>query len=91
MNFDWTIVEKIGMGGIAFLLIFFGNKILMFLLHQWKASTDALNRNTEGYKQLSKIFEQTSEREIKFQQESLLLMKDTNSKVDELHRKIIKK
>lgn len=90
MQFDWSILKEVGLGGVALALIFFGYKVIMFLLEQWRASTEALNRNTDGYTKLSEVFEKSHEREMEFQEKMLELTKDTNKKVSELHSQVIK-
>lgn len=90
MELDWAILETIGLGGIAIALIYFGYKIIIFLMERWRESTEALERNTQAYTQLSQVFQQSHEREMEFQKKLILLSEDTNKKVSEIHKNVIK-
>ncbi len=93
--FDPVILEKIGIAGICFAVIFFGFKIFKLVLNQWQSSTEALNRNTDAFKQHTELFAKQAEREVEFQKDVIhkldvgqTIMHDTNKKVTEIHRKI---
>lgn len=87
---DWSVLEKVGIAGVAVVAIWVMYKVFTLFMNQWGNSTDALNRNTEGYRHLARILETSHERDIEFQKELLTLSKDTNRKVDELHTELVK-
>lgn len=87
---DWAVLEKVGIAGVAVVAIWAMYKVFVVFMNQWSNSTDALNRNTEGYKSLSRVFEIAHERDLEFQKEMMSLSKDTNRKVEELHTELVK-
>lgn len=89
IEFDWAILEKIGIAGVCAVFVYFGFQALSLILVQWSNSTDAVNKNTEAFQELSKVFEKSFEREIVFQEEMRERMKDTQEKVTDIHRKIV--
>ena len=89
MHMDWSILEKVGIAGVALGGFWIMYKIFVLVMNQWNASTEALNRNTKGYEQLSKVFEIAHERDLEFQKEVMHLAKDTNRKVAELHNELV--
>jgi hypothetical protein len=90
IELDWTtILEKIGIAGICFAVIVVGFKLFTIFIDQWKNSTDAVNKNTEAFTELSNVFKQSSQREIEWQEKAMHLMKDTNKKVKDIHDRIV--
>lgn len=96
MEFDWSVIEKGGIAVISVTVIYFGYHVFRLVVEQWKNSTDAVNKNTEAFLELSKVFERSHEREVEFQKEALEILReshklnrDTNIKVREIHDKII--
>lgn len=86
---DLSFLESIGGVGLAVVLAYFGYKIIMFMIEQWKSSTEALNKNSEAFNKLSVVFEKSDERQIEFQKEILIVMNDTHKKVTDIHNKFI--
>lgn len=89
-------LEKAGIAGICIAVLIVGYKVFQLFIGQWKNSTDAqnisteaLNRNTQSFEQLSAVFERQHEREIQFQQEVRTTMHDTHRKVSELHGTLV--
>lgn len=104
VEFDWSVVEKVGIGGLGVVALFVIFRLTLLFIQQWNESTKALNRNSDAYNKLAEIFENSSNQQkqfqkeqmefqrqqMEFQKEMLLLTKDTNTKVTALHDKLIK-
>ena len=88
---EWAILEKVGIAGVALGGFWIMYQLFILFMNQWGASTEALNRNSDGYEKLSKVFEQSHEREMEFQKEMLSVSQDTNDKVTEMHRELLDK
>lgn len=88
--------ELVGTGVITITVVFFGYKMVELFVAQWKASTEALNRNTASFEKLSDVFEQANKNEESFREAVMMAQKqllehelDTNKKVTELHKKLV--
>lgn len=86
-------LEKGGILVVAVVSLIVFYKVFTLFMEQWKNSTDAVNKNTTAFDNLSKVFEQSSQREMLFQQEVMQKLnhgvdvaKDTNERVRELQR-----
>lgn len=97
IEFDWGALKGVGVGGICIAIIYFGFQMFKIFIEQWKNSTDAVNKNTEAFAELSKVFERSHERELEFQdyakeklQASEEREKKTLKKVIEIHEHIVK-
>ena len=88
---DWSVLEKIGIAGVAVVGFWIMYQVFILFMKQWGASTEALNRNSESYEQLSRVFGQAHERELEFHREMMHVSNDTNRKVTELHREFLEK
>ena len=88
---DWAILEKVGIAGVAVAGFWVMYQVFIMFMKQWGASTEALNRNSDAYKELSKVFENAHERDLEFQKDMVGLSKDTNQKVSELHRELVER
>jgi predicted PurR-regulated permease PerM len=89
INFDWTILEKVGIAGICLAVIIVGYKVFTVFIQQWQNSTDAVNKNTSAFTELSKVFERANEREIEWQDKAMDLLKETNKKVKDIHERVV--
>lgn len=97
VEINWAqLVEAGGIGAICFAVIYFGHKIFLTFIEQWKNSTDAVNKNTEAFTGLSTVLQQSHQRELEFQEHVKVKLeaseareKETLEKVIEIH-KIIK-
>lgn len=101
-QFDWSVLEKVGIGGVAAMIIYFGFQVVKLVLKQWEnstaaqnSSTAALDKNTEAFERLSDVFAKQAEREVEYQERTLRMLKDgatvaaeTNRIVHEINRKI---
>jgi len=67
VGFDLSLLEKISIGGVCFAIIYFGFQVFKIFVTQWQNSTDAVNKNTNAFNELSKVFERAHEREAEFQ------------------------
>lgn len=74
VNMDYTIIEKIGIAGVAFVAIYFGYKMMEIFIAQWKVSTEAINRNTESFEKLTEVVDRAAKREQEFQREATELL-----------------
>lgn len=89
MSVDWTVVlEKSGIGGALILLIYFGFQGFKLMINQWKSSTEAVNKNTKAFVQLSHVFEKSSQREIEFQKEIMKLLNEGQYTIKDTHKKV---
>jgi hypothetical protein len=92
-------IAEYGVGIVAIVVIYLlVSGIVKGFLEMWKRSvdsqdksTDALNRNSEAYQQLSNVFKASHEREIEFQKESLVLLRDIHSKTTDIHAEVSKR
>jgi predicted RNA-binding protein with RPS1 domain len=104
IEIDWAgLLEKGGIGAICLAVIYVGYKIFDLFIKQWanstetqKQSNEAVNKNTQAFEKLSEVFEKQAERELEYQERMWSLLKsgvktaeDTNSKVTDIHRKIV--
>lgn len=103
VEFDWSIIEKAGIGGVCLAIIFFGFQAFKIVISQWQNSTDAVNKNTDAFMELSKVFERSHEREVEFQAYTKEKLQDHDrkliaseereirilDKVSEIHRKLV--
>lgn len=80
-------LAELGLGVVALVILYL---IVKMFVEMWGRSTDAINRNTNGFEQLSEVLAKSHERDIQFQKDAMKLMRDTHDKVDEIHVKIIK-
>lgn len=90
---DITVLEKVGIAGVAFGILYFGFQLFKLFMAQWKDSSDAVNKNTEAFTGLARVLEQSNEREIEFQAHvkqkldaSEVREMATLEKVNEIHR-----
>lgn len=102
VQFDWSMLDKVGIAGIALAVIYFGFQVVKLVLQQWEnstaaqnSSTAALDKNTEAFERLSDVFAKQAEREVEFQERTWRMLKDgaavandTNRIVHEINRKI---
>jgi hypothetical protein len=95
VEFDWSMLEKVGIAGICLALIYFGFQAFKLVLTQWQNSTDAVNKNTQAFVDLSNFFKKANEREEAFQKEIMKelrdgvdVAKDTNERVKDIQRKL---
>lgn len=84
----WNFLKDLGTGGLAGIALFLFYKMFQIFIDQWDKSTEAINRNTETHKEMKEIFEKSYEREIEFQKEVIILLKDTHKKVNVIHDKV---
>jgi len=89
INFDWNAIEKAGVVGICVVILIIGFKVFQIFIQQWQNSTEAVNKNTTAFQELSKVFERANEREIEWQDKAMNIMKDTQKKVSDIHDKIV--
>lgn len=89
IGFDWTAIKEAGVIGLSVVLIIVGFQAFKIIVAQWKSSTDAVNKNTEAFTELSRVFERSHERELEFHAEMRERVKDTQKKVREIHDKIV--
>lgn len=92
------IIEKIGLGGITLVILIGAYQIFIMFLDRWQESTEALNRNSDAYQQLSQVFEESlkhemefREKQMSFQREMTTLTKQTYDKVSEIHEEVVKR
>lgn len=97
INWDMAVVvlEKVGIAGICLAVIFFGYQLFKLFLAQWQNSTDAVNKNTEAFLELSNFFKKANEREEAFQkqimeqvEDGVSVAKDTNKRVRDIQNRI---
>lgn len=95
VEFDWSVLNKVGISGICLAIIYFGFQAFRIIIAQWQNSTDAVNKNTNAFMELSKVFERSHEREVEFQaytkeklEASEEREKKTLKKVTEIHEKL---
>lgn len=91
MAIDWAVIKEMGGLGIAVVAFIFVWNVFKVVTSQWKASTEAVNKNTEAFNELSKVFKKSHERELEFQAEILETMKETHLKVAEIHATVVPK
>jgi hypothetical protein len=82
-------LEKAGIALVSLGALFVIFKFGMVFIQQWQNSTDAVNKNTAAFQELSKVFERANEREKEWQDEALGIMKSTHSKVKDIHEKVV--
>lgn len=93
---DWKIItETVSIGGLGVVAIYLIFKMVVLFMEQWHYSTDAVNKNTGAFTQLSEVLERTNQREMEFQERALEVLqannelaKDTNRKVSDIQRRI---
>lgn len=85
---NWEMIESVGVAGVALFALYVIYKVVLLFIHQWKTSTEAINRNTEGFTSLIEFLEEQAERERALQRETLSLSRETNAIVHSLHRHI---
>ena len=90
MEFDFSILKDVGIGGIAIFALHILYKCFLFFIEIWKESTEAINRNTETHNNLKTVFEAFHESNEKFQKDAMVLMKDTNEIVKDTNRKVLR-
>lgn len=97
---DGNMLRELGIGIVAIIIMYL---IVKMVLAQWSKSTDAqietnktqsetaqaLEKNAKSYEKLAAVFEKSHDREIEFQREVISSLKDTNSKVNDIHKKIV--
>lgn len=72
-------VSQYGIAAVALIgLLWFSAKLL-----------ESYNKNTEAINRMSSVLDRSMERETVFQQELMRISKDTNRKVDDIHRKVV--
>jgi hypothetical protein len=96
MPLDLSILESVGIGGVAVVALYFSFQVFRIFIAQWRSSTDSIDKNTEAFQKLSDVFEKQSQREQEFQDHALKLLnenkttsEDTNKKVTDIHKKFI--
>lgn len=89
INFDWNAIKEAGVIGICIVLLIVGFKLFNIFIQQWQNSSDAINKNTSAFQELSKVFERANEREIEWQDKAMDIMKDTHKKVKDIHDKVV--
>jgi hypothetical protein len=93
---DWKIItETVSIGGLSVVAIYLIFKMVVLFMEQWQNSTEAVNKNTGAFTQLSEVLERSNQREMEFQERALAVLqannelaKDTNEKVSDIQRKI---
>ena len=88
MELDLSLLKDIGIGGISLYFVHVLYKCFSFFIQIWKESTDAINRNTETHNNMKAVFEVFHENNKEFQENAMVLMKDTNKKVTEMKEKM---
>lgn len=88
VQFDWSSFKEMGGLGVSAIAIYFGYRLVVLFIDQWKASTEALNRNTDSFKKLSEVFETQATLEREFQKEVLRLIHDSHDIVTDTSRKV---
>ena len=90
---DFASIGEYGVGIVAIAALVY---VFTVFIRMWEKSikaqnesTKALNRNTVGFMELSKVFEKSHEREVQFQKDVMELMHDTNKKVNEIHNRVV--
>lgn len=89
----WSKLGDYGIGIVALVIVYL---LVRLFIEMWKMSiesqnksTDAINRNTSGFTQLSNVLATQSERDRLFQVEALELLKETNKQTKQTHKKVI--
>lgn len=88
VEFDWSLLKDIGIGGVSALALFLFYKAFIFFIGQWKESTDAINRNTDTHENMKEVFQAFHEDHKKFQEEAIGIMSDTNKTVRKIDKKV---
>lgn len=95
MNIGFDVIEKIGVGGLAVLILIVGFNMFKLFMEQWKNSTEAVNKNTAAFEELAGVFERVSERDARWQREvsdklenGVNIAQDTNRRVREIQLKV---
>src|SRR5690606_20558054 len=70
------IIEKIGLGGITLVILIGAYRIFILFLDRWQESTEALNRNSDAYQQLSQVFEESLKHEIEFREKQMSFQRE---------------
>jgi type II secretory pathway pseudopilin PulG len=83
------VLEKAGIAIVAIVALIIFAKLGGVFIQQWQNSTDAVNKNTSAFQELSKVFERANEREKEWQDEALGIMKSTHKKVTDIHDKVV--
>lgn len=81
----WSVAKDIGVGAISVVALYLLYKVFILFIEQWGKSTEAINRNTETHKEMQDIFNKSYEREIEFQKEVIIILKDTHRRVVDMH------
>lgn len=89
LSFNWATLDKVGTVGVCVVILIVGYKIFQVFIDQWKNSTEAVNKNTSAFTELSRVFERANEREIDWQERAMDIMKETNKKVKDIHDKVV--
>ena len=84
--FDWAKIGELGIGVVALIVLY---KVITLFVDMWSKSTDAINRNTEGFQQLSNTLARSHEREVEFQKEAIRMLKENSDLHAETHRNLI--
>jgi hypothetical protein len=85
---DWSILTNIGIGGVSLAALYCIYRLATLFIDQWRLSTDALNRNTESFKQLAQVFETHATLELNFQREVLRIIRDSHDLVYDTSKKV---
>lgn len=85
---DWSSFKELGGLGVSAIAIYFGYRMVVLFIDQWRVSTEALNRNTDSFKKLSEVFETQSTLEREFQKEVLRIIHDSHEIVADTSRKV---
>lgn len=84
----WNVIKDIGAAGLGVIALWLFYKIFTLFIDQWGKSTEAINRNTETHNEMKDMLHRSHERELEFQRDVIVLLKDTHKKVNAVHEKI---
>src|SRR4051812_32459383 len=102
LGFDLSMLEKLGITGVvalALIVVIFGIKsglqLFQLFMEQWKNSTDAVNKNTDAFMELSNFFKRANEKEEQFQKDIMAelrdgvrVARDTNERVKDIQHSL---
>lgn len=81
IQLDWEAISEIGGIGVAVITLIIGYRVLNNFI-------SALNRNTESFENLSKVFKNQAEVERQFQANIIQYMKDDREVLNDTNRKV---
>lgn len=92
VDIDPTVIGDYGVGVVGLIVMYLSVKGFFAVwgksIDTQDKNTDALNRNTDAYRQLARVLDESSHREQEFQTAILTIVQDTNDKVSEIHKQL---